>query len=82
MFGDKHRLVAKEFNKLFTSVWQILVGKIADTEKLFQDFFTSHNERMQSEELNFDEFEEAFISLKGNKAAGFDDLSSNNIIDA
>ena len=82
MFGDKHRLVAKEFNKLFTSVGQTLVRNIAATEKLFQDFFTSHNERMQFEELNFDESEEAFISLKRNKAAGFDDLSSNNIIDA
>ena len=37
---------------------------------------------MQLEELNFDEFEEAFKSLKRNKAAGFDDLSSNIIIDA
>ena len=37
---------------------------------------------MQFEELNFDEFEEAFKSLKRNKAAGFDDLSSNIIIDA
>ena len=37
---------------------------------------------MQFEELNFDEFEEAVKSLKGNKAAGFDDLSSNIIIDA
>ena len=37
---------------------------------------------MQFEELNFDEFEEAFKSLKQNKAAGFDDLSSNIIIDA
>ena len=55
MFGDKHRLVAKEFNKLFTSVRQTLVGNIAANEKLFQDFFTSHNERMQFEELNFDE---------------------------
>ena len=36
---------------------------------------------MQFEELNFDEFEEAFKSLKRKKAAGFDDLSSN-IIDA
>ena len=36
---------------------------------------------MQFEELKFDEFEEAFKSLKQNKAAGFDDLSSNNIID-
>ena len=38
---------------------------------------TSYNEKMQFEELNFDEFEEAFKSLKQNKAAGFDDLSSN-----
>ena len=37
---------------------------------------------MQFEELNFDEFEEAFKSLKQNKAAGFDELSSNIIIDA
>ena len=36
---------------------------------------------MQFEELNFDEFEEAFKSLKRNKAAGFDDLSSSIIID-
>ena len=36
---------------------------------------------MQFEDLKFDEFEEAFKSLKRNKAAGFDDLSSN-IIDA
>ena len=37
---------------------------------------------MQFEELNFDEFEEAFKSLKQNKAACFDDLSSNITIDA
>ena len=43
---------------------------------------TPHNEKMQLEELNFDKFEEAFKSLKRNKAAGFVDLSSNIIIDA
>ena len=37
---------------------------------------------MQFEELNFEKFEEAFKSLKLNKAAGFDELSSNIIIDA
>ena len=37
---------------------------------------------MQFEKLNFHEFEEAFKSLKRNKAAGFDELSSNIIIDA
>ena len=37
---------------------------------------------MQFEQLNFDEFEETFKSLKRNKAAGFHDLSSNNVTDA
>ena len=74
--------VAKEFNKFFTSVGPTLVKKIRNTEKTFQDFLTSHNETMQFEELKFNKFEEAFKSLKRSKAAGFDDLSSNIIIDA
>ena len=40
----------------------------------------SHNEKMQFHELNFEEFEEAFESLKRNKAATFDALTSNIII--
>ena len=37
---------------------------------------------MQFEDLKFDEFEETFKSLERNKAACFDELSSNIIIDA
>ena len=37
---------------------------------------------MQFEKLNFEEFEEVFKSLKRSKAAGFDDLSRNIVIDA
>ena len=37
---------------------------------------------MQFEELNFDKFEEAFKSSKQSKAAGFDHLSSNIVMDA
>ena len=55
----KSQEIAKEFNKFFTSVGPTLVGKIPNTEKSFLDFLTSHNEKMQFEELNFDEFEEA-----------------------
>ena len=73
--------IAKVLNNFFTSVGPTLVGKIPDTEKPFQDFLTSHNEKMQFEELNFDESEESFKSLKQNKVAGFDELSSNIIID-
>ena len=78
---QKPQEIAKECNKFFTSVGPTLAVKIPNTEKSFQDFLTSHNEKMQFEK-NFDEFEEAFKNLKRNKAAGFDDLSSNIIIDA
>ena len=73
--------IAKEFNSFLTSLGLKLAKKILKTEKTFQDFLISHNEKMQFEELNFDEFEEAFKSLKRSKAAGVDDLSSNIIID-
>ena len=73
--------IAKEFNKFFTSVRPKLAKKIPKTDEKFQDFLTFHNEKMQFEELNFGEFEEAFKSLKRNKAASFDDLSRNIIID-
>ena len=53
--------IAKEFNKFFTSVGPTLVEKIPDTEKSFQDFLKSHNEKMHFEELNFNDFEEAFM---------------------
>ena len=61
---QKPQEIAKEFNNFFTSVLPTLPGKIPDTEKSFQDFLTSRNEKMQFEELNFDEFEEAIKSLK------------------
>ena len=65
---QKPKEIAKEFNKLFTSIGPTLARKIPNTEKSFQEFLTSHNEKMQFEELNFDEFGEAFKSLKRNKA--------------
>ena len=52
-----------------------------DIAEEFNKFLTPHNEKMQFEEWNFDEFEEVFKSLKRNKAAGFNDLSSSIIID-
>ena len=36
---------------------------------------------MYFDALNFDEFKEVFKSLKRNRAAGLNDLSSNIIID-
>ena len=73
--------IAEEFNKFFTCVGWKLVKRSPNTEKTFQDFLIPHNEKMQFEEWNFDEFEEVFKSLKRNKAAGFNDLSTSIIID-
>ena len=61
---QKPQEIAKEFKKFFTSIGSTLTGKIPNTEKSFQKFLTSQNEKMQFEELNFDEFEETFKSLK------------------
>ena len=56
--------IAKEFNKFFTSVESKLQKKIPNTVKKVQDFLTCYNEKIQFEELNFDELEETFKSLK------------------
>ena len=51
------------------------MGKtIRKVAKKLQDFLTSHNEKMQFEELNVNEFEEAYKRLKQNKAEGFDNF--------
>ena len=61
--------IAKEFNNFFTSVGPKLAKKIPNTENTLPDFLTSHNEKMQFEELHIDEFEEVFKSLKRNNVA-------------
>ena len=73
--------IAKEFNKCFTSVGPQLGKKILNTKKILQEVLIINNEKMQFEELNFDKFEKVFKSLKLNKVAGFDDLSSSIITD-
>ena len=73
--------VAQEFNNYFTSFGANLSKKIPNTEKLFQDFLTSYNKKIHFVELESDAFEKALKSLKKSKATGFDDLSSNIIID-
>ena len=42
---QKPQGVAKESNKFFTSAGPTLAGKIPDTEKSFQDFLISRNEK-------------------------------------
>ena len=42
---QKPQEIAKEFNKILTSVGPTLAGKIPNTEKSFQEFLTSHNDK-------------------------------------
>ena len=76
------KTLLKNLKNFFIFVVPKFAENISNTEKTFEHFVISHNEKMQFEELNFEEFREAFKILKRNKAVGFDDLSSNIVIDA
>ena len=56
--------IVKEFKKIFTFVVPKFAENISNTEKTFKHFVISHNEKMQFEELNFEEFGKAFKILK------------------
>ena len=71
--------IAKEFNKIFYFCWANIGEESPEHWKTFLDFLTFHYEKMHFTELNFDEFEEVFKSLKRNKVAGFDDFKSNAV---
>ena len=55
--------IIKEFNKFFTSVESKLTQKNPQHWKKIQEFLTSHNEKMQFEELNFDEFNKEYFLI-------------------
>ena len=57
-----HKTLLKNSTNFLLLLDQNWRKKIPNTEKKFQDFLTSHNEKMEFEELNFDEFEETFKS--------------------
>ena len=78
----KENDIAEEFNTFFTNVGPKLAEKIPPTQKSFKDYLTNFDKSIESNELLFEEFEDAFKSLKRNKASGVDDLNSNIIIDA
>ena len=75
------KLIAAEFNKFFTNVGPNLAKKIPETQTSFENYLTRSENTLDSKLLSFDEFEKAFKTLKKNKASGYDDISSNIIID-
>ena len=74
--------IAEEFNKFFTNIGPKLAEKIEPTQKSFKEYLTHFDKQLDNSELSFEEFKNAFKSLKRNKATGADDLSCNIIIDS
>ena len=78
---EDEKKMAGEFNIFFTNIGPKLAQKIPDINKSFEDYVYRNNSMIEDNELSFDEFEKAFKSIQRNKAAGYDDITSNIIID-
>ena len=78
----KNSRIAEKFNEYFTNIGPNLASKIQNTSKTFEDFLFHVKKNMEQKEFNFEEFERAFKSVKHNKAAGHEDIDSNDTIKA
>ena len=75
-------LIASSFNDYFVHVGPNLSKSIPNEAKCFTEYLNQSNKNnniFSETELTFNEFREAFQSLKINKANGHDDISSNVI---
>ena len=81
---EKEIEIAKESNKYFTSVGTALASKIPVVTKDPIEQLPECYALMEHKELSFQEFENAFKTLKRNKAIGYDGLSGNimNVYDS
>ena len=71
--------IANEFNNYFVNVGSNLAAKIPNSEKHFSNYINKSNNTLNETNLTEKEFQDAFQSIKTNKASGFDDISSNVI---
>ena len=74
----KNIRIAGEFNKCLTNVGPNLASKIQNTSKTFEDFLSPVQKNMEYMDLTFGEFQKAFKSVKHNKAAGHEILTSTS----
>ena len=72
--------IPNKFNKFFANVGSDLASKIPDVDKSFNDYLTRNETNIDNLELSFEEFENAFKSVKRNKTSWIDNISSNIII--
>ena len=71
--------IAEKFNEFFVNIGSNLANKISQCELTFKSYLPTVNRTLNEAVLSEDEFEEAFKSLKRNKAPGHDGLDVNII---
>ena len=60
--------IEEKFNKFFVNIGPNLANKIPQCDRTFKSYFLTVNTTLKETVLSEDEFEEAFKSLKINKA--------------
>ena len=78
---EKESEIAKEYNKYLTSAGAAFASKIPIVTKDVIEYLPQRNASTEHKELSFQEFENAFKTLKRNKVIGCDGLNGNIIID-
>ena len=74
--------IADKFNKFFTEIGPKLSSKIDNSNKHFLSYMTNINApKISNTELTDQELDKAFSSVKRNKSNGFDDISTNTLLD-
>ena len=69
--------IAGKFHEFFVNIRQNHADKVPQSDLTFISYFPTVNATLNNTVLSEDEFEEAFKSLKRNKAPGHDDLDVN-----
>ena len=72
--------IANEFNKPFTNIGPELARKILTASRTFESFLNKIDITMPADSGTINEFKEGFFSLKTNKNPGYDEISSNVIL--
>ena len=77
----QEKTIAQEFNNFFINIGPNLADKITNSNSKFEDYLKKSDQTINNDIITLKEFEDAFKSLKKNKAAGIDDITSNIIIE-
>ena len=72
--------IANKFNKFFTNIGPEVARKIPTASRTFESFLNKIDITMPADSITINEYKESFFPLKTNKSPGYDEISSNVII--